>query len=407
MAFETLGNGVYYVVLLFALFIIPRLLQPFRIPTAITSFALGAVSGIGLNRFQHDPTIELLSTFGIVALFLFAGMEVEFAELRRERRILFQHVLIRVAALSLAAPLFLTVLDVDLRTGLLIALAILTPSTGFILDSLGGLGLSSSEQFWIRSKAIATEIVALVVLFGVIQSESLPRLAVSTGVLVGMIVLLPLAFRFFARIVVPFAPNSEFAFLIIMAVVCAMITRELGVYYLVGAFAVGIAAQHLRESLPSMSSEKMLHAVEAFGSIFVPFYFFHAGLLLRMSDLGIAQVIAGASMLLVFLALRLGLLAIHRGVAIREKLHETMRVGVPMLPTLVFTLVIVEILRERGEVPSYMLGGLIVYSIVNTLIPGLVMKSPPPEFEVLHPPPLTVKSEPESSGDHRTKSPLL
>ncbi|MBK7092132.1 MAG: hypothetical protein IPH59_10520 [bacterium] len=63
-----------------------------------------------------------------------------------------------------------------------------------------------------------------------------------------------------------------------LAVVCAFVTRELGVYYLVGAFVAGVAAQRFREELPAMASEQMLHAVELFASVFVPFYFFNAGL---------------------------------------------------------------------------------------------------------------------------------
>ena len=94
-----------------------------------------------------------------------------------------------------------------------------------------------------------------------------------------MIGLLPVLFHLFAARIVPHAPKSEFAFLILVAVVCAFVTRELGVYYLVGALVVGMAAQRFRVHLPAMASENMPHAVESFASLFVPFCFFHAGLL--------------------------------------------------------------------------------------------------------------------------------
>ena len=57
-----------------------------------------------------------------------------------------------------------------------------------------------------------------------------------------------------------------------------------GVYYLVGAFVVGITAQRFRERLPAIASDQMLHAVEVFASFFVPFYFFSAGLHVRHED---------------------------------------------------------------------------------------------------------------------------
>jgi hypothetical protein len=46
--------------------------------------------------------------------------------------------------------------------------------------------------------------------------------------------------------------------------------------------------------------------------------------------------------------------------------------------------VLAEILRERFAVPRAVFGGLIVYAAVNTMIPGLLLKLPPPEFEEPH-----------------------
>jgi hypothetical protein len=53
-----------------------------------------------------------------------------------------------------------------------------------------------------------------------------------------------------------------------------------------------------------------------------------------------------------------------------------------MLPTLVFTLVIAEILRDQFLVPRSIFGGLIIYTLVNTLIPGFALRLPPPELQV-------------------------
>jgi len=280
-----ISTEVGYVGLLFGLFVVPKYLQRFRIPAAITSVVLGAVAGPGFGLFQNDTTIGLLSTLGIVSLFLFAGLDVDLDELAREGRMLSEHLIVRLATLALGAFAVVEFLDLSPRAAALVALAVLTPSTGFILDSLHTLGLSTRTAFWVRAKAIATELVALAVLFVVLQSATVSRLALSAAALIAMILALPFGFRAFARFIVPFAPRTEFAFLLMIAVLCAVITRKLGVYYLVGAFIVGMAAQRFRERLPAMVSESMLHAVESFASIFVPFYFFHAGLILHRSDL--------------------------------------------------------------------------------------------------------------------------
>lgn len=339
---------------------------------------------MGLGLFQGDSTIELLSTFGIVSLFLFAGLDVELEELRFGRSVVLQHVGLRLLLLAGAVLVIVSVLDLGWRASSLVALALLTPSGGFILDSLAGFGVSERERFWIKSKVIATEIVALVLMFVVLQTESAGRLAMSSLVLVGMIILVPLAFKLFATWIVPHAPKSEFAFLIMVAVVCAMVTLKLGVYYLLGAFVVGIAAQRFRERLPAVGSEKMLHAVEAFASLFVPFYFFHAGLSLRREDFGATALLTAAVFLAAGIPLRLLVVAVHRRLALGESIRTGLRIGTMMLPTLVFTLVIAGILQERFAAPPYLVGGLIIYTIAITLLPGLFFRLPPPSFDAPH-----------------------
>jgi len=124
---------VMYVILLFALFVLPRILVRIRIPTAITSFGLGIAAGMGLGLFPQDHTIELLSTFGIVALFLFAGLDIDVEELRSGGGVVLQHLGLRfllVAAVTVAVSI---TVDLGWRAASLVALALLTPSGGFIL----------------------------------------------------------------------------------------------------------------------------------------------------------------------------------------------------------------------------------------------------------------------------------
>jgi len=363
-----------YVGILFALFVVPRALQRFGVPSAITSLALGAIAGLGFGIFQQDTTIHLMAAFGIVALFLFAGLEVDTSELRASRSILIQHLVVRAVLLVLLAFVVAGAFGLAPRPAMLLALALLTPSTGFILDSIDHLGLEPREKRWVRAKAIATELLALLVMFGTLQSTTMARMGLSLGVLAGMIVLLPLVFRAFAALVVPFAPRSEFAFLLMIAVACAFVTRELGVYYLVGAFVVGMTAQRFRERLPAMASEEMIHAVEMFASFFVPFYFFSAGLNLRREDLSLEAIGYGVAIIAVMVPLRLGSVVIHRRLTLKEGPQAGLRIAVAMLPTLVFGLVIAEILRDRFGVSHAIFGGLVLYTLVATILPAIVLK---------------------------------
>jgi len=393
---------VGYILVLFMLFVLPRVLQRWGIPAALTGMALGVVSGMGFGLFLHDHTIELLSSFGIVALFLFAGLEVDVDDLRKDAPVLAQHLVVRAALLWLISLLLMSLLHLEGRVAVLTALALLTPSTGFILDAIGMLGLGPRERAWVKSKAIATELLALLVLFATLQSTTWLRFLLSTAALAAMIVLLPIAFRAFARIVVPYAPRSEFAFLLMVAVVCAYVTRELGVYYLVGAFVVGMAAQRFRETLPSLASEELVRAVELFASFFVPFYFFHAGLALETSHFSVTALMLGAGFLLTMVPLRLVAVAVHRRLALGEQMNTAMRIAVPMLPTLVFGLVIATILRERFMVDAMLFGGIVLYTLLTTIIPAVVLRSQVPDFAAPHAPPLdeeiNVPGEPSEAG---------
>ena len=219
------------------------------------------------------------------------------------------------------------------------------------------------------------------ILFGAVQSTSLERLGGSAIALVAMMVVLPVIFRWFAAVVVPHAPKSEFGLLMTVAAACALITRSLGVYYLVGAFVVGMAARRFRSALPSMASVQMLGSVESFASLFVPFYFFYAWLSMPATTFELASVTTGLLFAVVLIPLRLLTVSAHRRLRFGEGMRDSLRVGVSMIPTTVFTLVIVEILRTTFEVPAHVRGGLVVYAIITTLTPSIWLRRPGPSFE--------------------------
>lgn len=379
-----MSSEIAYVGLLFALFVVPKALQRFRIPSAITSLALG-VAAARLGLFASDTAIALLSTLGISGLFLFAGLDVELRDLRRGAAFVAQHVAIQAALVAGTSAALMTLAGIPWRPAALVALALLTPSTGFILDSLSSFGLDDQQAFWTRTKAVATELVALAVLFLVLQSSSPLRLATSSLALFALVAVIPFLMRAFASAIAPYAPRSEFAFLVMLAVLAAFATRRLGVYYLVGAFLVGIAARQFRTRLPALSSDRLIHAVEVFASFFAPFYFFNAGAHLRPDALGIPALLTGIALVAVFVPLRIGSVALHRRLVLGETWDGGRRVATSLVPTLVFSLVLAEILAERFATPPWLVGGLVVYAVVNTVVPALLLRVAP-AFDAPHDP---------------------
>jgi Kef-type K+ transport system membrane component KefB len=377
---EQIPSQIGFIALLFALFLVPKLLQRYRIPGAVTSLLMGA-GATALGLFPHDPTLTLLSTLGIVALFLFAGLEIDGAELQRNVKPLVLHAAIWSALATVTAVGVSMVLGMPARASALLALALVTPSTGFILSSLSSFGLTPGEQNTVRTYAVGSELIALAALFFILQSTSTHQLLLSIAAMAGVIIVIPLAFRAFASVVAPHAPRSEFAFLLMVAVVCAYATRLLGVYYLVGAFLVGVAAQRFRASHPAMSSEKMVDALESFGSVFIPFYFFHAGTEIVGEHITFRAIAIGLLLVVTLVPIRIAVISLHRKVVLNESFAVSRRVASAMVPTLVFTLVILGLLVDQFDISSELAGALVLYTILNTTMPAFVLHAQPADFE--------------------------
>ncbi|HVZ78598.1 MAG TPA: cation:proton antiporter [Gemmatimonadaceae bacterium] len=374
-----LPTDLTYIALLFALFVVPKALLRYRIPDAVTCLLLG-FAAVSLGFEHGNPTVEILSTFGITALFLFAGLEIDAHELRRGARTLVQHAIIWSALVVAVSVLLIRVLGLEWRPAALASLALLTPSTGFILSSLRSLGLAPAEQFSVKTKAVGSELIALAALFFIMQTTSWQRFGIATGAMILIVAFIPFAFRLFATRISPWAPRSEFAFLLMVAVVCAYATRQLGVYYLVGAFLVGVAAQRFRTQLPAMSSERMVDALEAFGSVFIPFYFFAAGTHIAHDQITWVSAAVGLGLVLVAVPLRVLVVEGHRRVALDEAPAASRRVAVALVPTLVFTLVLSNLLTHTFGAPPWLVGALIIYTVVNTALPAFVLRASAAEY---------------------------
>ncbi len=375
-------QDVALLLLIFALVVLPRMLQRYRIPAPLASFALGMAATFFVGGKTLDSTLALMSTLGISSLFLFAGLEVELSDFRRGRWPLIRHIVLRAVNLALVTYGLVHFFDFSWQAGVLLSLAVLTPSAGFILDTLPALDLDDDERYWIRMKAISGELFALIVLFGVLQSESVATLAWSSAALLAMIVALPLTLIALGRVVVPYAPGSEFSLLVMVGVISAYLTYKLGVYYLVGAFLAGFVAKLLRVRMPKLASDDNLHAVRMFASFFVPFYFFYQGMAVPSGAFSGDALLLGLGLTLVIVPARLGLLWLQRRLIRGESMMASLRVSAALTPTLIFTLVLATILRERFGISATLYGALLIYAGLATMLPSLVLRKPV-DFDML------------------------
>ncbi|HUY83685.1 MAG TPA: cation:proton antiporter [Steroidobacteraceae bacterium] len=368
-----LTSNIAYLGLIFALIVIPRALQRFRLPAALSSFGLGMLATALLGGAIADPTLRLLSTLGISSLFLFAGLDVDVDSLKRGFRPLLSHLILLSLMLAGSVWLGMRVFALPWATAALTALALLTPSTGFILEALPALGLNDDERFWVAIKAVGGEILALLVVFVILQSGSSTTLATSSLVILFMVFGIPLLLRLLVRLVVPYAPGAEFSLLLMVGLVAAYLTERLGINYLFGAFLAGFIARQLRSRLPKLASDENLRAIQLFASFFIPFYFFGAGMsvpsaALTWDALRIGLVLTGAA-----LPLRIAVIWLQRRFIKGETALGSLKVAIALSPTLIFTLVLAAILRQRFGISAALFGGLLVYAAISTLLPSLVL----------------------------------
>ncbi len=365
---------IHLLILISALFIIPKLLERANIPSPISCLIIGIVLATSIPLLAGDKTIGILATLGICSLFMFAGLEVDFEEISKYGKLIIVHLVIFLLLLVGCVWLVRSFTELGLRDATLFSLALITPSAGFILESLDYSKLSTDQKFWIKSKAIATEIAAIVLMFLLLQSETPTHLAIGSFLLIALVVALPFLLLFFAKIILPYAPGSELSFFVILAVVVGNITKSIGAYYLVGAFIVGIAIRSLHLRFAKMEFEKALSAIKLFSSFFIPFYFFKAGTNIQWNILSFEAFGIAIGLIVIVLPVRLGSMVLSRRLLHFENLKISGPISLSLIPTLIFGLVIADILYTRYALPNSLFGALVIYTLVVSIAPRLLKK---------------------------------
>ena len=369
-------SQILYLVVIFTLLLFPKILQRFKIPAPLTCFALGIGVSLYTTEFIHDPTIGLLAILGISSLFLFAGLEVDLHELKKGLGSIVGHLLIRGLLLLVCIWICMHYFNFSWQVASLLVLALLTPSTGFIMDSLPSLGLSENERFWVTSKAISGELLALVLLFVILKSDSYSTLASASGIILLIAFGLPILLIFLGRYVIPYAPGSEFSLLIMVGLIAAYLTKQIGVYYLVGAFLTGFVARQLRVKMPNLASDVNLHAIKLFASFFVPFYFFYSGMTVPSETFVLDALWLGLIISAILIPLRIGSITLQRLLIQKDNIKTASNVSIALTPTLIFTLVLATILHERYGISEVLFGALLVYAALTTIIPSYLLVKP-------------------------------
>jgi len=118
--------------------------------------------------------------------------------------------------------------------------------------------------------------------------------------------------------------------------------------------------------------------IEVFFGIFIPFYFFKAGMLLTLSMVNLNGFFIGLIFCVIFIPLRL--YAVNWGVKylIDDFDDPKKTVSISLMPNLIFGLVIVSILDSQFNTSAEILFGLIFYTIISSILPTLLFDKKKP-----------------------------
>ena len=372
-----MDSHVQLLALVAALFFLPKSLQRLRIPAPLTEFGLGILLGpLALGLIEPSGLLLSLSGFGISALFLFAGLEVEIGELRARRGPLALHLALQLILVAGAAAAGYA-LGLEPPVALLVGAAVMSPSVGYIAAALEARPMPQHLARWIMQKAIAGELMAIAMVLVSANTRSPQDLALGLAAVAGLVIAVPLLIWIFHHFILPWAPRTEFPFLLILALLAADLSHRVGVHYLAGAFIVGVVARRYLDGLASRGIAKAsvgeaLVAFRFFAAFFVPFFFFLVGLLLPEGAFSVEAAILAGALLAVAVPLRIVPTLLHRRVGMRERWREAAGVGLFLVPTTVFTFAVAELLRERFDLAPWVYGGLVAYGAATALAPLLI-----------------------------------
>lgn len=367
---EELGLFIF---LLGILFLIPKLIKKLNIPEQITEILLGVLLGsFILGIITDQPIIEVMGTIGIISLFFVAGFEVDARSIVKKKKTLLENGMLHILLISLiAAIIFLT--GKSMTTALLIGIALVTPSAGFILSAVRSLQLHSYLVEWIETKVISAEVLSLLLLLIITNLNQPIRLVIVVTSFIAICFLLPYILEFFfLHVLGKTNMQADTFFIFVIAVSLAFATHIIGVHYIIGAFIVGLIMRWANESKhnkTSLNEERVLSTFSSFTTIFVPFYFFSVGLMITKDMVSWKNIFLAIIIFGVVITIKILSSFVHRRLTLKESFKASTMVALLTAPTLLFTFVTADILYSTKSISESTYGVLIIYGLLTAGIP--------------------------------------
>jgi Kef-type K+ transport system membrane component KefB len=371
-----------FLIILAILFFIPKVIYRIRkIPYAITEIILGVILALTLPLFFYiDDTLTVLSAIGIITIFISGGMEADLDFIIKEKSAISEILIIQTIIVVALALGLNTIFHLTKQISILIALALATPSAGYVFSFLKSTSMSRKDKQNVQSVVVSLEILNILLLLVMLNLGSIWMIIFKIATIIALILLLPILLHFLYQKIFQKVIGAEFGLIFVIALLSAFATDYLGVHFIIGAFVAGIVSIKFLDKIKSekfITSAKHSNIIQGFtffAAIFAPFYFFMTGLMLNKDILTLKAGLIAISAVIVISALRYGTFYLYGKYALKERQAPAMKSAIIYLPTLVFTFVIAEILRERFDIAPFIFGALLIYGILTSIIPMFFMK---------------------------------
>ncbi|MGK5092122.1 cation:proton antiporter [Deltaproteobacteria bacterium TL4] len=273
----------FLLILLIILFA-PILLNKIKIPHLLGLIVAGAVIGPhGLNLMVRDSSIILSGTAGLLYIMFLAGLEIDLADFKKNRRksLVFGLYTFTIP-MTMGTLAGIYILEFSILTSVLLA-SMFASHTLIAYPIVSKLGLTKNKAVSVAvGGTIITDTLALLILAvivgmtkGEVNAEFWLRLSVSI-LAFGLIVILlfPLIGRWFFK---RYDDNiSQYIFVLVILFLGAFLAELAGIEAIIGAFLAGLAMNRL---IPQTSP--LMNRIDFVGNaIFIPFFLLGVGMLM-------------------------------------------------------------------------------------------------------------------------------
>jgi Kef-type K+ transport system membrane component KefB len=280
---------IIFSLVLFIILFAPILFNKIKVPHIIGLIIAGVIVGpYALNLLKRDSSIVLFGTVGLLYIMFLAGLEIDLAEFKKNRKqILTFGLLTFIFPLTVGTLASYYVLGYGFLSSLLLA-------SMFSTHTLVSYPIASKYGV-IRNKAVSmtvggtmiTDILALLILAGIagmtkdtVSSAFWLELGLSTAIFVGIVFgVFPYIIRWFFK---HFDDSiSQYIFVLATVFLASFLAEAAGIEAIIGAFFSGLV---LNKFVPH--SSPLMNRIDFVGNaLFIPFFLISVGMLVDVTVL--------------------------------------------------------------------------------------------------------------------------